>query len=76
LDAQVFEYHNVAMVLGVYMFTFKDAYEDKSDWIAMLIKVPGSEEPRISFNNFLPVHYEGREYNPVENGISYCTFSN
>lgn len=49
---QVFKSHDVATVLGVYLFTSKDAYNDKSNWIAMLIKRPTAEEPEITFNNF------------------------
>lgn len=51
-DKQVFESHAIATVLAVYLFTSRDAYKDKSNWIAMLIKRPGVQEPGISFNDF------------------------
>jgi len=51
-DKNVFESHDVATVIAVYLFTFKKAIQDKSDWIAMLMKSPNSADPYISFNQF------------------------
>lgn len=48
----VFDSHNRATVIGVYLFTSKKTYEDKSNWIAMLIKGPNDSEPYISYNCF------------------------
>lgn len=50
-DRRVFENHETATVIGVYLFTSKEAYKDKADWIAMLIKSPNSDRPDISFND-------------------------
>lgn len=51
-DKDVFESHDKATVLAVYLFTSKSAFDDKSNWIAMLIKSPNDPEPNISYNNF------------------------
>lgn len=51
-NKDVFETHDKATVLAVYLFTSKDAFEDKSNWIAMLIKGPNEKEPRITYNDF------------------------
>lgn len=51
-DKNVFKAHNKATVLGVYLFTSKEAIKDKADWIAMLVKSPNDTEPRVSFNDF------------------------
>jgi hypothetical protein len=40
-------------VIGVYLFTSeKVANEDKSNWIGMLVKRPGEENPEISINEW------------------------
>ncbi|WP_316756171.1 hypothetical protein [Pedobacter aquatilis] len=51
-DKDVFENHDKATVLAVYLFTSKEAFKDKSNWIAMLIKSPNDPEPNIGYNNF------------------------
>lgn len=51
-DKNVFKAHDKATVVGVYLFTSKEAIKDKGDWIAMLVKSPSDTEPRVSFNNF------------------------
>lgn len=51
-DKRVFENHETATVIAVYLFTSKQIYKDKAEWIAMLIKSPNSDQPNISFNNF------------------------
>ncbi|CAH0185976.1 MULTISPECIES: hypothetical protein [unclassified Pedobacter] len=48
----VFETHDKATVLAVYLFTSKEAFKDKSNWIAMLIKGPNENKPRITYNDF------------------------
>jgi hypothetical protein len=48
----VFDTHDSATVVGVYLFTSKEAMKDKSDWIAMLINGPDNKHPKITFNNF------------------------
>ncbi|SES06512.1 hypothetical protein [Pedobacter rhizosphaerae] len=51
-NKDVFETHDKATVLAVYLFTSKEAFKDKSNWIAMLIKGPNENEPRITYNDF------------------------
>ncbi|RZK43678.1 MAG: hypothetical protein EOO90_01935 [Pedobacter sp.] len=51
-DKHVFESHETATVIAVYLFTSIETYKDKADWIAMLIKSPSSDKPDISFNNY------------------------
>ncbi|WP_316848938.1 hypothetical protein [Pedobacter agri] len=51
-NKDVFENHEAATVIAVYLYTSKGAIKDKSDWIAMLMKSPNSAEPYISFNQF------------------------
>lgn len=51
-NKNVFENHDSATVIAVYLFTSRDAMKDKADWIAMLVKGPNEAEPRISFNDF------------------------
>ena len=51
-NKDVFLSHDEATVIGVYLFTLKKAYEDKSNWIAMLIKGPSDSEPIVSCNSF------------------------
>jgi hypothetical protein len=51
-DKDVFKNHKSATVLGVSLFTSKEAIKDKSEWIAMLTKGPDDAEPRILFNDF------------------------
>jgi hypothetical protein len=48
----VFDTHDSATVIGVYLFTSKEAMKDKSDWIAMLMKGPDDPELNVSFNRF------------------------
>lgn len=50
-NKKVFEDHVTATVIGVYLFTSKEASEDKSNWIAMLIKRPSEEDPDISLSD-------------------------
>jgi len=51
-EKNVFINHDRATVMGVYLFTSKEAYKDKADWIAMLIKGPMDAEPMVSYNRF------------------------
>ncbi|RZK26819.1 MAG: hypothetical protein EOO43_01650 [Flavobacterium sp.] len=51
-DKNVFKAHDKATVVGVYLFTSKEAIKDKADWIAMLSKSPNDTEPIVSFNQF------------------------
>ncbi|MET4080863.1 hypothetical protein ABIB40_000807 [Pedobacter sp. UYP30] len=51
-DKKAFTKHDNATVIGVYLFTSKEAFNDKANWIAMLIKRPGNAEPEVTFNNF------------------------
>jgi hypothetical protein len=48
----VFEQHGQATVVAVYLFTSQAAMKDKSEWIAMLMKGPNDNEPKITFNEF------------------------
>lgn len=50
-NKDVFLSHDRATVIGVYLFTSKKSYEDKSNWIAMLIKGPRDIEPYVSYNS-------------------------
>jgi hypothetical protein len=51
-DKDVFSNHDRATVMGAYLFTSREAYKDKADWIAMLIKGPMDSEPTVSYNSF------------------------
>ncbi|MFW0715013.1 hypothetical protein [Pedobacter sp. N23S346] len=51
-NKDVFLNHDRATVIGVYLFTSKETYQDKSNWIAMLMKGPGDSEPIISYNSY------------------------
>jgi len=51
-DKDVFENYDAPSVIGVYLFTSKEAMKDKAEWIAMLSKGPNDLEPKISFNEF------------------------
>ncbi len=51
-NKDVFENHDSPTVVGVYLFTSKEAIKDKADWIAMLSKSPNDTEPIVSFNQF------------------------
>lgn len=51
-NKDVFQYYDSPTVLGVYLFTSKEAIKDKANWIAMLSKSPNDTEPVVSFNEF------------------------
>jgi hypothetical protein len=51
-DMGGFKMHDNPTVVALYLFTSKEAMEDKSEWIAMLMKGPSNTEPSISFNSF------------------------
>lgn len=51
-NKDVFDSHDRATVVGAYLFTSLKTYEDKSNWIAMLIKGPSDSEPNVSYNSF------------------------
>ena len=51
-NKDVFDSHDRATVVGAYLFTSLKTYEDKSNWIAMLIKGPIDSEPYVSYNSF------------------------
>lgn len=51
-EKDAFDSHEKATVIAVYLFTSNEAFKDKANWIAMLIKAPSDIEPRISYNDF------------------------
>ena len=59
-NKDVFESHDRATVVGAYLFTSRKTYEDKSNWIAMLIKGPNDSEPNVSYNSFKVMALSGQ----------------
>lgn len=59
-NKDVFESHDRATVVGAYLFTSRKTYEDKSNWIAMLIKGPNDSEPYVSYNSFKVMALSGQ----------------
>lgn len=51
-NKNIFKTHEFANTLAVYLFTSKEAFKDKSNWIAMLIKRPNETTPYVTFNEF------------------------
>lgn len=87
----VFENFNAPTVVAIYLYTSKEAAEEKSDWIAMLAKGPKDEKPRLSFNSFKinalqgltdntkssdEISYEKLVAYLSERGLELCSFRN
>jgi len=48
---KLLNYKQTAKIIGIYLFASEEAYEsDRSSWVAMLVKAPKDDYPKITFS--------------------------
>lgn len=65
-DKNVFNEHEKATVVAVFLFTSRDTFKDKANWIAKLTNGPDDAEPQITFNSY-KMSALSKSYDTVKN---------